>query len=269
MPETCSLICASLGADGGGAVRGHLEVTVDYSGRDSVARVVRVGAAGEYRRDDPPVLVDGGTARVAGPHVHAEAGHDALHRAVVVGVAGADELRRPRAGRLDVERTVFGESDHGDVLAWLGWCKAQRRQAKTVYAQDGYVVLLVEDDDLCGKTPSRTPDFYVRRRLPGDYVGIGDDQVPAGDPARALYAVAAGSARHPQRTRARLLHVGISDDASFGGCHLWFGAPDLGQRLQLGDGLREEPGGHTFVEGLQDPGVLYRRVKLREGGRLE
>src|SRR5918997_780799 len=250
MPETCALIGASLGVDGGGAVCGHLEVTVDYSGRDSVARVVRVGAAGEYRRDDPPVLVDGGTARVAGPHVHAEAGHDALHRAVVVGVAGADELRRPRAGRLDVERTVFGESDHGDVLAWLGWCKAQRRQAKTVYAQDGYVVLLVEDDDLCGEAPSRPPDLYMRRRLPGDNVGVGDDQVPAGDPARPFHAIAAGYASNAQCTRARRLHVGVSDDASFWGCHLWFGALDLGQRLQIGDGLREETGGHSFLEGL-------------------
>ncbi len=47
------------------------------------------------------------------------------------------------------------------------------------------------------------------------------------------------------------------------------GPSDLGQRLQIGDGLREETGGHSFVEGLQDPGVLHRRVKLREGGRLE
>src|ERR687889_2190371 len=140
------LIRTSAGANGDAAAGGGAEVLADYSGRDPVAGVVRVGAAGEDGRDDLPVRVDGGPARVAGPNVYAEAGDDALHRATVVGVAGDEALRRPRAGRLDVERTVFGEPDHGRGFAWLGRRKGQRGQAETVYAQDGYVVLLVEDD---------------------------------------------------------------------------------------------------------------------------
>src|SRR5215217_403543 len=113
----------SPGADGGGTVGGQPEVTVYYPGRYSVAGIVRAGAAGEDGRDDPPVLVDGGAARVAGPHVYAEAGDDALHRTTVVGVAGDDALRRTRTGRLDVERTVFGEPDHGGVFAGPGCCE--------------------------------------------------------------------------------------------------------------------------------------------------
>src|SRR5215204_5754662 len=111
------LICTSAGANGDAAAGGGAEVLADYSGGDPVAGVVRVGAAGEDGRDDLPVRVDGGAARVAGPNVYAEAGDDAFHRATVVGVAGDDALRRPRAGRLDFERTVFGEPDRGRGFA--------------------------------------------------------------------------------------------------------------------------------------------------------
>src|SRR5215217_3249927 len=204
----------SPGADGGGTVGGQPEVTVYYPGRYSVAGIVRVGAAGEDGRDDPPVLVDGGAARVARPHVDAEAGDDALHRATVVGVAGGDGFRLPRAGRLDVEWAVFGKPDHGGGFAALGRRKTQRGQAETVDAQNGYVVLPVEYDDLCRQAPSRSPDLHTQDRLPSNDVGVGDNQVPARDPARALHAVAAGYARHAQRTRARRPHVGIPDDAS-------------------------------------------------------
>src|SRR5215210_2325747 len=193
----------SAGADGGAVAGGGTEVLADYSGGDAVAGVVRVGAAGEDGRDDLPVRVDGGAARVAGPHVHAEAGDGALHRTAVVGIARDYALCRPRAGRFDVERTVLGEPDHGSGFAGPGRRKRQRGQAKTVNAQNGYVVLLVENDDLGRQEPSRPPDLYPRRRLPGDDVGVGDDQVVARDPARTLHAEAAGYARHPQRTRAR------------------------------------------------------------------
>src|ERR687886_1368156 len=126
----------------------------EYTGGDPVAGVIRIGAACEDGCDDPPVRVDGGAARVARPHVSAEACNDALHRAAVVSVARDNTLCRPGAGRLDVERTVLGEPDHGRGLARPGHCKAQRGQVESVYAQDGYVVLLVEDDDLGRQEPS-------------------------------------------------------------------------------------------------------------------
>ena len=197
---------------------------MDYSGGDAVARVVRVGAAGEDGRDDPSVVVDGGAARVAGPHVHAEAGDDALHRAVVVGVAGDDAFGRVPCGqaRCRADRSRGTRSRPPSSPGWVV-ARGSGVEAETVYAQDGYVVPLVEDDDLGGQAPSRAPDLHLRRRLPGDHVGVGDDKVPASHPARALYAVAAGScpsraayARSPlaRRDRPTMLPSGAATSGS-------------------------------------------------------
>src|SRR5215212_10512039 len=183
-----------------GAVAGSgLKVIADYPGGDPVACVVRVGAAGEDGCDYPSVRVDCGAARVAWPHVDTEAGNDALHGATVVGVARDDALRRPRAGRFDIERTVLGVTDHGGRVAWPWRRKTPRGQVETVHAQDRYVVLLVEDDYLGGQEASGPPDLYSCSRLSGDNVGVGDDQILASDPARPFHAVAAGYTRYPQR----------------------------------------------------------------------
>ena len=49
----------------------------------------------------------------------------------------------------------------------------QRRQAKTVYAQDGYVVLLVEDDELDVMNVQRQVIYAQRRQ-----VLEGEDELP-------------------------------------------------------------------------------------------
>src|SRR5215218_6866627 len=159
------LICAFACTHRGAVAGGGLKVIADYPGGDTVACVVRVGAAGEDGCDYPSVRVDRGAARVAWPHVDAEAGNDTFHGATVVGVAGDHALSSSRAGRFDFQRTVLGVTDHGGSVAGPWRRKKQRGHVETAHAQDGYVVLLVEDHYLGGQELAGTPDLYSCSRL--------------------------------------------------------------------------------------------------------
>src|SRR5215207_1839819 len=126
------LMRALAGARRFGKLCSRCQAALDYLGGDAVTGVLRVGAAGEDGSDDLAIPVDDGTARVAGPDVDAEAGDDALHRALVVGVAGDRAPRRAGAGWRDVERAVLREADDGARLAVLWLCERQRGEAEAV-----------------------------------------------------------------------------------------------------------------------------------------
>src|SRR5215203_5715868 len=107
----------------------------------------------------------------------------------------------------------------------------------------------------------------MRPRPPG--LGAGDDEVRGGDPARALDSVAAGYAGHAHRPRARGEHLGVPREAAIRDGYVGLGPPDLGEGVQLRDGPRQQLGGHTFVQELQDPGLLDGRMHACEWWGLE
>ena len=141
-------------------------------------------------------------------------------------------------------------------------------RGEAVHAQDGDVVLVVEEDDFGPQRRPRAPWLDPRDGLTRDYVGVGDDEVRGGDPARALDAVAAGYAAHAHRSRPAASTSG-SLRGGRSGRPRRLRAPDLGQRVELGDGPREQLGGHPLVQELQDPGLLHGRVHARERRGLE
>src|SRR5215211_7337508 len=263
------LIRAPAGARRFGKLYGRCQAALDYLGGDAVAGIVRVGAAGEDGGDDLAILVDDGTTRVAGPDVDAKAGDGALHRAPVIRVAGDHALRRAGAGWLDVEWPALREAEDGCRIAFFGRGERHRVETEVVYAQDRHVVLVVEEDDLGATGQSRAPGLDPGRGLPGDHVGVGDDEIRGRDPGRALDAVAAGYAPHARRPRARREHLRVARYLFVGDGNVGLGTPDLGQRVQLGDGPHQEIGGHPRVQGLQDAGLLHGRVHSCEGRALE
>src|SRR5215216_5551558 len=115
----------------------------------------------------------------------------------------------------------------------------------------------------------RPPGLDPGDGLARDHVGVGDDEVRGGDPARALDSVAAGYAGHAHRPRARGEHLGVPREAAVRDGYVGLGAPDLGEGVQLRDGPRQQLGWHTFVQELQDPGLLDGRVHACEWWGLE
>ena len=105
---------------------------------------------------------------------------------------------------------------------------------------------------------------------PGDDVGVGDDEVRGGDPARALDPVAAGHAGHAHRPRARGDDLRIPREMPDPGTRTSASGPRIwGSGLSWATARVRSSGGIRSFQHAHDPRILHRGVQAREHGRLE
>ena len=78
-------------------------------------------------------------------------------------------------------------------------------------------------------------------------MGVRDDDVGGGYPARALDAVAAGDPADAHDARGRCEHLRVFGDIQVRFGDVGFGTLEAGDGVEPGDGLREEPRGHTLI----------------------
>ena len=183
------------------------------------------------------------------------------HRAAAVGVGGEHSAGLADPPRCRRERPVLRVAEDRDRIAFARPGELEGPRVQPVHAQDGHVVLRVEEhDSRVAEVTVAAVDARVLR--PGDDVRVRDHEIGTRRPARALDPEPAGRPGHAQDAPARGLDAWVAQQLRIRRANARLRPADRRERIDSRDRVEQTRGRDPLVDLAQDPRALHLLAQL-------